>query len=103
MTQSEIEEIEREQQHIADMAGMIDFNHFFEFKYRAIKGMLKFGGNFVQALAGALQYADNNNAVKIMRTWRAEVREHELLWRILEAKQKAANVLAEESEFDPKN
>jgi hypothetical protein len=80
------EELE-EQNHIADMLGMIDYQHYLEYKERAINGLMIFGSKFQEALGMALSEADERNAVKIIHTWKNECSVHEMLYKMHLAKQ----------------
>lgn len=75
------------QQYIADCAGVINYDHFLEFKSNAVAGMKKYGDAFVRALGQALDRAEDKDAVKLMHIWRSEVSEHELLYKIYMAKE----------------
>jgi hypothetical protein len=85
MNEEEIEaqnEILKEQKHISDLSGMIDYAHFCEYKENAINGLMLFGNKFQEALGMALDEAEDRDAVKIIRTWKNECSVHEMLYRM---------------------
>lgn len=75
--------------HVLDSLGMITMEHFHTFKYNAQQGLAKFGGSFARQLGMLLQVSDNQNAVKIIRVWQNECAQHEMLYRLWQAKENA--------------
>ncbi len=78
-----------ERQHIANCLGMIDYDHFIDFKNNAVAGMSHFGDSFIRALAEALRVSTDENAVKIIRIWSNEIGQCEMMQRIKVSKQRA--------------
>jgi hypothetical protein len=87
MTEEELDELLKEQQHIADQCGTISYAHFLEFKENVINGLMLFGSKFQEALGMALDEAEDRDAVKIIRIWRNECGVHEMLYKMHLAKQ----------------
>lgn len=92
MTEEELEEVIQEQRHVLVCLGFDNFEQYLRYKTNAVAGMIKYGDIFVQNLAYALEHADTKQAVKIINAFRNECTQHELLYRIDQAKKRAANV-----------
>ena len=75
---------------IYDLFGMTP-ERFNEYRDDVIKGFCQFGTDFLQHLASALNCCETRDEIKIMHTWRKECVEHEMLWKIYQAKQKATS------------
>ena len=88
---------EENQQHIADLAGCIDYKHFLEYRANSALGMVFFGDPFIVNLGHALSFALDKDSLKIIRTWRSEVDQHEMLWKIHQAKMLAENQFKEQA------
>ena len=73
-------------------AGYMCYTSFLNRKFEAVEGLIKFGDPFYRSIGRALQYADLNNALKIMRYWRHECDQHALLYQIQQARLKAEEV-----------
>lgn len=86
----QIEEQFKEEKLVKDVLGM-DMEKFYQYKANTIMGFCRFGGSFLQHLGNALTYADIINSIKILHVWRKEAMEHEMVWRIHEARQEAIN------------
>jgi hypothetical protein len=87
----DLEEIENnleEERSIHD-AGYINLNHFRVKKHTTQEGLIMFGGSFARALGTALFYADQQNALKIMRYWNHECEQHRILYEMYQAKLQA--------------
>ena len=85
----------RKEKYIADCLGMIDYDHFIDFKRNAAAGMYEFGNNFIRALSTALIMASDEDAVKIIRIWQNDCTQCEMMYRIKKAKEKSY-ILSEE-------
>ena len=77
--------------HVMDSLGMIDLEHFKEFKFNTVSGLVSNNNptTFLWYLGCALFNASDKDAVKIIRVWQNECSQHEMLYRIYLAKQKA--------------
>lgn len=64
-----------------------------EYKENVKNGFLCFGSPFLKSLGNALVYADLNDSVKIIRTWRSKCEEYSMLYRIFLAKQRAKGMV----------
>lgn len=60
-----------------------------EYRENVKNGFLCFGSPFLKNLGNALHYADLEDSVKIIRTWRSKCEEYSMLYRIFLAKQRA--------------
>lgn len=78
---------------IAELAGVIDYDHFLDFKKKAILGMHQFGNEFVKTLSWALGVANDEDSVRIIRIWSNEIAQCEMMQRIYEAKKKAEEAI----------
>lgn len=61
---------------------------YHRYKSNVVRGLQLFGGSFGSALGEALFYADLKNSVKILNAFQKECVEHDLLFRIYEARQR---------------
>lgn len=86
--EEEIEQGFTDEYLIKELFGMNE-RSFREYKYNAIEGFFKFGGNFLVNLGNTLLVADLSNSIKLIHLFRKECAEHEMLWRIHQAKEKA--------------
>ena len=78
---------------IAELVGVIDYDHYIDFKRKAIMGMHNFGDEFIKTLSWALSAASDDDSVKIMRIWSNQIGQCEMMQRISEAKRKAEQAL----------
>lgn len=92
MTAEEIEDLIDEQKHVSDCLGMVDYEHFLAFKSMAANGLILFGNNFMLNLGSALKLASTKDAVKIIRVWRNECTQHEMLYKMHLARKRAAEI-----------
>jgi hypothetical protein len=74
---------------IAELTGVIDYEHYLDFKRKAITGMYNFGDEFIKCLSWALSAANDDDSVKIIRIWSNQIAQCEMMQRIAEAKAKA--------------
>lgn len=86
------EYMQEQEKTVQDCLGMISLDHYEIFKYNTIMGLIMFGGNFAKALGELLARADMSNSVKILRVWQNECVQHEMLFRIHQAKEKAKTI-----------
>lgn len=73
---------------IKDVLGL-DFDGFDRYRLSAMRGLKQFGGGFAQALGDLLEVSGIHDSIKILNTWKNLCSEHEMLYRIFEAKQLA--------------
>ncbi len=83
---TELDQIYREANAIAILAGFPDFEAIEHFRREAAQGLINFGGSFGKSLGHALARADVKNAAKIIKTFSSECDEHAQLWRKFTAK-----------------
>jgi len=88
MDEEQIEESLKDIRLIKDVLGM-DINHFERHKDFAMKGLMKFGDSFAYRLGILLKSADLKNSVIILNIWKNECTQHDLLYRIHQAKKEA--------------
>lgn len=85
-----IEQSLEERRHVQVVLGM-DFEQYERVKDNAMQGLVEFGGNFENAFGLLLTFCDVKRSVKLMHTFKQEITEYELMWRIKLAKDKALN------------
>lgn len=88
--QAELEQLKMKRQ-IKDVLGLSSIDAYERYRNNVIKGLYQFGNIFLGSLGGALEDADFRDSIRILNVWQKECIEHELLWRIYEAKEKAKN------------
>lgn len=74
--------------HVRVVLGM-DMEQYARYRANTINGLTNLGGSFARSLGFTLEFADLHNSVKILNVWQKECIEHELLWRIHEAKKRS--------------
>jgi len=85
----EQDELLKELQHIADLAGCVDYKHFRDFINYAIDGLLYSSEDFDRHLGHLLVHCDDQQRVKLIRCFRNEIQVAEMMQRISIAKFKA--------------
>lgn len=83
------EEVLEPKKHVLDSLGMIDYDHFKRFKEDAVHGLTRWGNKFQFLLGLLLNESSDKDAVKLIRCFRNECTQHELLHKIYVAKKKA--------------
>lgn len=75
--------------HVLDSLGMISYEHFVIFKENATLGLMRSHNDFLYHLGNAMYHASEKDAVKIIRVWANECTQHEMIYRIMKAKDEA--------------
>ena len=89
MDEEDIDDLLAEQKHVADSLGMVNFDHFLEFRVDAAYGLCKFGSEFEVCLGSTLLAADIKDSVKIIRVWQSICYEYSMLYKIHKAREDA--------------
>jgi hypothetical protein len=89
MDAEQIEKAIEKSVHVESTMGFMTAEHYSDFKYHAQEGLIRYGGSFAKNLGLALQSADVNNAIKIMKLWFSLCDEHCMLHKIFIAKRDA--------------
>jgi hypothetical protein len=71
--------------------GFMNLKHYEEHKEHASTGLIKFGDGFEIALGIALQHAQMDDSLKILRYWNHRCEQYAILHKIYLAKEKIRN------------
>lgn len=89
MTDEEQENSLAEENHIKN-SGFIDRAHYERHKHEVAHGLMLFGEHFSISLGRALNQANLNDSLKIMRYWNHLCEQHAILFKMKEAKERVA-------------
>lgn len=81
MTEEDLEQVYFEESLLAHVCGFKTTDEYYDYKYHAAEGMIKFGGSFTHMLGHVLARADSKNSAKVIRTWRKDCDHHAELHR----------------------
>lgn len=84
-------------------AGWVTMESYIEFKSQAATGLQMFGDVFLQRLGLALDAALTDDALKIMRYWHQACEQHQIIYKMYLAKEKAENDGKVEIIYSPKS